>query len=236
MPRPKRKKRVCCKKEGLLIQSRSNDEDVLTLTLEAYEAFRLIDYEHLTQLEASKQMDVARTTIQSLYQEARKIIAKSLVEDKMVYIKGGNHLMHDQNCCGHNKTKVEKLALVTNQEKTVSPYHGATQFHLITLNNNTIERQDLILPQGEEKKLCRRFMLSLGVNAIITTEMSTHHHEKYKACGINVFYAQEQFDTVLDAYLNQQLEPIDNHLTDDDYTCNHNHQHEHTHSGCHHNH
>jgi len=60
MPRPKQKKRVCFHREGLLIRSTSDENEVLVLSLEAYEAFRLIDYEHMTQLQASEVMGVAR--------------------------------------------------------------------------------------------------------------------------------------------------------------------------------
>ena len=40
--------------------------------------FRLMDLEGLTQQECAKQMDVARTTVQSIYEQARYSLLKAL--------------------------------------------------------------------------------------------------------------------------------------------------------------
>jgi len=45
--------------------------------------------EGFTQEECAKQMDVARTTVQGIYAEARKKIAESLVNGKVLLIEGG---------------------------------------------------------------------------------------------------------------------------------------------------
>ncbi len=231
MPRPKQKKHVCCKRKGLLIRSTSDENEVLTLSLEAFEAFRLIDYERMTQLEASKTMGVARTTIQGLYQEARKIIAKSLVEDKMVKIKGGDHLMHEEKKCCHQHDKVEKVAVVLNEQRGIEAYHQARQFLLCTVEEGKLIRQDLIQPEGEEKQLCRRFMLSLGVNSIITSSMSKNTFEKYQNCDIKVYYSASSLDMTISNYSNKKLQSIENHLVDLEEEC-HQHAHEHKDHGC----
>ena len=44
----------------------------ITMALEEYETIRLIDYEGLTQEECSERMNVARTTVQRIYSDARK--------------------------------------------------------------------------------------------------------------------------------------------------------------------
>ena len=87
-------RRVCCLPEcnkfGPL-DSTSDDKNYVNMTVDEYETIRLIDLEGLTQEECAKQMNVARTTIQGIYIEARKKLAESLVNGKVLIIEGGEY-------------------------------------------------------------------------------------------------------------------------------------------------
>jgi predicted DNA-binding protein (UPF0251 family) len=92
MPRPKKSRRIC----GTIPEynrfgpkGRRNSKSI-TMTLDEYEAIRLIDYENLMQEEAAQRMNVARTTTQAIYTSARKKIAQSLVEGIDIIIEGGD--------------------------------------------------------------------------------------------------------------------------------------------------
>lgn len=61
------------------------------MTVDEYETIRLIDLEGLTQEECAKQMNVARTTVQGIYAEARRKIAQSLVHGRVLLIEGGEY-------------------------------------------------------------------------------------------------------------------------------------------------
>jgi predicted DNA-binding protein (UPF0251 family) len=63
----------------------------IIMTVDEYEAIRLIDYEGLNQEECAKQMNVARTTAQRIYNNARVKIAKSLIEGCVLRIEGGDY-------------------------------------------------------------------------------------------------------------------------------------------------
>ncbi len=65
-------------------------EDRVVLFFEEYEAIKLADYEHLTQLEASGRMHISRPTFTRVYESARKKIAKAFVENKRISIEGGH--------------------------------------------------------------------------------------------------------------------------------------------------
>lgn len=92
MPRPIKKKRVCeapkRKLFGSLDGSKPSEKRIIML-VEEYETIRLVDYEGFTQAQCGEQMAVARTTVQSLYDKARKKLARSLIENKVVKIEGG---------------------------------------------------------------------------------------------------------------------------------------------------
>ncbi|MFO7369403.1 MAG: DUF134 domain-containing protein [Bacteroidales bacterium] len=65
------------------------------LLCEEFEAIRLVDYENLTQEEASERMNISRPTFTRLYDKARKSVAKAFVEGKAIMIQGGNYITED---------------------------------------------------------------------------------------------------------------------------------------------
>ncbi len=105
MPRPMKWRKVCCLPEinkfGPLDTS-ANAEDYVIMTVDEYETIRLIDLEGFTQEECATKMNVARSTVQGIYNEARKKIAESLVNGKVLLIEGGEYRLCDGfgNGCG----------------------------------------------------------------------------------------------------------------------------------------
>lgn len=82
----------------------SMNQGQVIMSVEEYETIRLIDLEGYTQEECSVQMNIARTTVQGIYFNARKKLADSLVNGKMLKIKGGTYKLCDgleESCrCG----------------------------------------------------------------------------------------------------------------------------------------
>ena len=62
----------------------------VSLQYDEYEAIKLCDYDNKTHLEASEKLNVSRSTFTRIYENARKKIAKALVEIKPIIIEGGN--------------------------------------------------------------------------------------------------------------------------------------------------
>lgn len=98
MGRPKHRRRVCCLPENSLFGPLTGDGDQehVILTVEEYESIRLIDLDRLTQEESAERMQVARTTIQAIYKDARRKIADAVVNGKVLRIKGGVYLLYDE--------------------------------------------------------------------------------------------------------------------------------------------
>jgi predicted DNA-binding protein (UPF0251 family) len=96
MPRPQKLKTVCCASEFYYGHPKKHKETV-QITMEQFETIRLIDYEKLTQDEASQMMNVARTTVQALYDQARTLIATALIESKGISVGGGHYELCDEH-------------------------------------------------------------------------------------------------------------------------------------------
>lgn len=103
MPRPAKKRHVC----GLPLHDTfsppgATPGEPIRLTVEEYEAIRLIDLEQYTQEECAGQMGVSRTTVQGIYDAARRKIADALVNGKRLVIAGGHYAVchHGGRPCG----------------------------------------------------------------------------------------------------------------------------------------
>ena len=98
--------------------------DAVVLTVEEYEAVRLMDYLGLNQEEAAARMDVARTTVQRIYAQARRKLAVFLVEGRALQIGGGSYapLAGDYyvlNCTRYTSVIVECGFLSNPQEEAL---------------------------------------------------------------------------------------------------------------------
>lgn len=98
MPRPMKWRKVCCLPESSRfgpLDSTANEDTVINMTVDEYETIRLIDLEGYRQEECAGQMNVARSTVQGIYNNARKKVAESLVNGKVMVIKGGEYRLCD---------------------------------------------------------------------------------------------------------------------------------------------
>ena len=105
MPRPKKCRRVCalprCSSFGPLEGERPG---VVEMVLEEYETIRLIDLLGCTQEECAGQMGVARSTVQQVYDGARRKLALALTEGRRLVIAGGHYTLcpRAEECAGRD--------------------------------------------------------------------------------------------------------------------------------------
>jgi len=96
MPRPRKWRRVCClpgsERFGPLGEEAA---ETVVMSVDEYETIRLIDLMGFTQEECAAQMKVARTTVQGIYECARKKLADTLVNSKSLVIQGGDYVLCD---------------------------------------------------------------------------------------------------------------------------------------------
>ena len=90
MSRPPRRRRICGRPQvdAFCPKGRCGAAPIL-LTLDEYEVIRLVDLEQQTHAQCAAQMDVSRSTVQAIYESARRKIAACLVHGKPLHITGG---------------------------------------------------------------------------------------------------------------------------------------------------
>lgn len=101
MGRPRKFRKVCRKPDCTHFVPRGAGEDTETvkLNIDEYEVLRLIDFNDMTQEECARQMNIARTTVQKMYDEARFKLARFLVEGTSLQIEGGEIEYCDRKEC-----------------------------------------------------------------------------------------------------------------------------------------
>ncbi|MDE2028551.1 MAG: DUF134 domain-containing protein [Candidatus Omnitrophica bacterium] len=91
--RPKKTRWVKCDPSERYFQPKVKAEQQnccsIALTLDEFEALRLLDYERLSQVKAAAMMRVHRSTVSRMITSARSKIALALVENKALKIEGG---------------------------------------------------------------------------------------------------------------------------------------------------
>ena len=101
MARPIRCRRI----ERLPVYRSFSPDDVsaaksVRMTVDEYEALRLLDGEGLTQEACAARMNIARTTVTAIYESARKKVADALVHGKRLLITGG--------CCEYEPVELQQ--------------------------------------------------------------------------------------------------------------------------------
>lgn len=105
MPRPRKCRRICAlPRWNTFGPLEGGAAELVEMAVEEYEAVRLIDLLGCTQEECAGQMGVARSTVQQVYDTARKKLALALVEGRRLTITGGDYALCPQGevCPGRN--------------------------------------------------------------------------------------------------------------------------------------
>lgn len=118
MPRPMKCRRVCCFPQTLEFTPVCAEEngfckrkEPVILTVDEYETIRLIDKEGLSQEQCSAFMQIARTSVQRVYESARKKLADSIIDGRPLRIEGGDFRLCDgtDRSCGRKQCFREQM-------------------------------------------------------------------------------------------------------------------------------
>ncbi len=136
MPRPFKCRRVAFrpgvtyfKPAGIPL---SELEEVI-ISVEEAEALRLKELERLEQEQGAEKMNVSRPTFQRVLASARQKIADALLNGKAIRIEGGNFEFTIEKSVSQpiDKEKQMKIAVVTEDEKTISQHFGMAPLYMV---------------------------------------------------------------------------------------------------------
>lgn len=180
MPRPTKCRRICALPQVTCFGPRENAAGEVVLTLDEYEAVRLIDLEGMTQETCAAQMEVARTTVQAVYDSARKKLADAVVNGRSLVIRGGAYRVcpRAQGCphsCGRRRcqmTKAEendmKKIAVTYENGQVFGHFGHTQqFKIYDVADGKVAASAVVPTNGSGHGALAGFLASCGVDTLI---------------------------------------------------------------------
>lgn len=255
MPRPRKCRKVCSMPAYTVFgpetvgtdnqcadcHENAFSEKAVMMTVDEYETVRLIDKEGFSQEECSRYMNVARTTVQSIYNKARKKIAEALVEGKTLVIQGGSYMLCDgseQICmCGgckrHREIKQKinfiggskmKIA-VTYENGQVFQHFGHTeQFKVYDVEDGKVTGTTLLDTGESGHGALAGFLRENGVETLICGGIGGGARTALAEAGIQLYggVTGSADDAVL-ALLKGELG------YDPDVQCNH-HNHEGGHS------
>lgn len=237
MPRPNKEKRVCrmplCAR-FVAVQG-DGQRHRIQMSVEEYETIRLIDYMGMTQAECAASMDVGRATVQSLYTDARKKIARFLVEASALEIQGGNFVLTGRRfCCadkekGYIEKKKEDLNMrlaVTYENGQVFQHFGHTeQFKIYDIEDGKVTGSQIIDTNGSGHGALAGFLKNMDVEVLICGGIGGGARNALAEAGIQLFPgACGDADAQVESYLNGNLN------YDPDTVCSH---HDHGEGNCH---
>ncbi|MBR6707679.1 MAG: DUF134 domain-containing protein [Clostridia bacterium] len=191
MPRPVRCRRI----ERLPVYRSFSPDDISTeesvrMTVDEYEALRLLDAEGLTQEACAARMNIARTTVTAIYDGARKKVADALVHGKRLLITGG--------CCEFEPIEIDQDIMkkgsstmriaVTYENGDIFQHFGhSEQFKLYDAENGKIVSEQIVSTNGSGHGALAGFLEAAKVDALICGGIGMGAQMALADAGIRLF-------------------------------------------------
>ena len=256
MPRPCKRRRICAMPRNNSFAPMGNGErdekpeKRIIMSLDEYEAVRLIDLEDLSQEDCARQMGIARTTAQAVYNSARRKLAECLTEGLELRIEGGQYVLCQEaagNCgCGrcprqeHQKTadcecnteiyqqtggKKMRIAVTYENGEIFQHFGHSEQFKIYETADGKVLSAEVLDTNGSGHGALAGFLKDYSVDALICGGIGMGAQNALSEAGITLYggvsgNADEAVEALLKGNLNFNSEA----------TCSH-HEHEH-HGNC----
>lgn len=203
----------------------------LQLSIEEYEIIRLLDYQGLTQQEAAAWMGTGRTTVQALYTQARRKLARFLVEGSSLTIDGGSYQIctSSQGCLrnGNHSRKGEyfmKIAVTYENGEVFQHFGHSSQFKVYEVENGNVISSEIVDTNGQGHGALAGFLMGGGVDVLICGGIGGGARNALAEAGIELYPgATGNADAQVESFLKGQL------VYNPDTVCSH-HSHEEGHS------
>lgn len=184
------------------------DDRPIQLKLDEYESIRLVDYEEMQQSDAAEAMGVSRPTLTRIYDNARKNVAKALVEGRAITIQGDN-LGFDQ--FKEQKVNIrimnQKIAIPTNEGKLFGHFGKAPQVTIVTVENGQATKTEVVVAPEHEHGSMPKFIAGHGCTDVICGGLGMHAKEMLNELGIQVHSGAPALpiEEIIEQYLNSSI-------------------------------
>lgn len=180
MARPRRCRRVCLEPayDSFVPDGIVCGEKVI-LTVDEYEAIRLMDLEGFTHEQCARQMDISRTTVTEIYEAARRKIADAIVNGKSLIITGGSYRICDGRLtdCGHKKgckavaerkgEEQMRIAVAYENGQIFQHFGHTEQFKIYDVSDGQVAKEQVVDTNGSGHGALAGFLAGLKVDALI---------------------------------------------------------------------
>ena len=245
MARPRKCRRVCYKPQTMLFYPDGGEStECISLTLDEYEAIRLIDYQGLSQEQCAGQMGVARTTVQQIYADARRKLAAMLVEGLPLKIEGGDYQLCDgsdcfcgfENCFKHPRNQIFQIPkgdhqmriAVTYENGQIFQHFGHTEaFKIYDVEEGKVVSSQVVSTNGTGHGALAGILSSLKADILICGGIGGGAQAALAEAGIKLYGgASGDADGAVEALLANKLE------FDPNVHCDHHGEHHHEGGSC----
>lgn len=208
MPRPVKCRKVCYLPETQEFRPvRENvHPSAIVLSVDEYETIRLIDKEGFSQEECSKFMQIARTTVQMVYDSARKKLAEALVNGYTLKIEGGNFKVCDGGeehckCAGCPKRHCKQISIQRkeddkmriaipmdeNKKDVCVVFARAPYFLFQDEDTETVMENPAAEAQGGAGIQAAQFLVDQGADVLITVRCGQNAADIFGAAGMKIY-------------------------------------------------
>lgn len=172
----------------------------MVMKVEEYECIRLIDYMACTQEGCARQMGVSRATVQTLYAEARKKLARFLVEGLTLQIEGGDYFIGGSDLV---KERSQMKIAVTYENGQIFQHFGHTeQFKVYEVEDGKVLKSQVVDTNGQGHGALAGFLAQAGVDVLICGGIGGGARNALAEAGIQLFPgAQGDADAQVESYL-----------------------------------
>lgn len=199
-----------------------------SISLDEFEAIRLVDLEGLSQIDAATDMQVSRATIQRLLISGRKNIVQAILDNCAFEVR--NDIEHIK-LKGENKMNIEAkqqkiIAFPTSDKVTIDGHFGHTkEFAIYEVQQTDISHVRYVTPPPHEPGVLPKFLREQGIDVIITGGMGQRAVALFQHHDIDVILgAKGRIDVNLNEYLGGFLSSQGSSC---DTSHNHHHNHDH---------
>ncbi len=206
------------------------------MTVDEFEALRLLDAEGLTQEGCASRMNIARTTVTAIYDSARKKVADALVNGKRLLITGGHCEFEpvEINQIIIEKGKDTMRIAVTYENGEIFQHFGHTeQFKLYDVEDGKIINEQVLDTNGSGHGALAGFLQSAKADVLICGGIGMGAQMALADAGIKLYAGvQGSADDAAKALAEGNLEydpdaHCDHHGHHHDGDCGHEHCGEH---------